>query len=81
MILKSMQRCHTSVMLVLGCEARATGNGVRMNATLEFYGCKIRFPACVSAAQQIFLRHHIQAIKSYMIVNCFPGAPVSNHHS
>ena len=74
-------RCHTAVMSILGQEARATGNGVTMNATLGSHGFEIRFPPGLSAAQRMRLRLYIQAIRSDMIVNCLPGAPLSSHHS
>ena len=74
-------RCHTSVMAILGQEAKATGNGVTMDATLKSHGFEIRFPPGLSAAQRMRLRLYIQAIRSDMIVNCLPGAPRSSHYS
>ena len=68
-------------MAILGQEAKATGNTVSLNATLESYGFEIRYPPGLSAAQRMRLRLHIQAIRNDMIVNCLPGAPRSSHHS
>jgi hypothetical protein len=74
-------RCHTRVMLVLGQEARATGNAVRLNATLESHGFEIRYPPGLSCAQRLTLKRHVQAIRSDMIVSGLSGASHVSHHS
>ena len=66
-------------MAILGQEAKATGNTVSLNATLESYGFEIRYPPGLSAAQRMRLRLHIQAIRSDMIVNCLPGTLRLSH--